>query len=272
MRELGRRLSSGGCRPGVRRAAVDVGGTGGSRLGPSSRHPKLRRPCCGPPLHRTPWCCGTGGAVVAAIAAAGCSDDRSSGAELSDTTTTVDEPSLISGAGCRPPTPVTSSTTGLVEARGTGTEVVAWALFWVEPPWKPHQRVKVVWRMRGRGDLAVVARGPAGETVGPSSGGVRMKARTGNGRAMNGERSSPCSLPGAGFWKLHAANTSPRSSCWSRTDHWDDYAKRVAWGHVLLGAHAPGRSVGDTLGRVSCDRRFRRFALAATPLHPRRGA
>lgn len=145
------------------------------------------------------------GAVVLAvtIAAAGCSDDRTSGAELSDTAATVDEASLIGGASCRPPTPVNSSATGVVEARGTGTEVVAWALLWVEPPWKPHQEVKVVWRMTGRGDFAVVARGPAGETVGPFSGPTPHEGS--NWERPGQEWGTFFAMPSAGCWILEAS-------------------------------------------------------------------
>ncbi len=56
------------------------------------------------------------------------------------------------------------------EVRAQSDKLETWALLWVEPPWKPGQDVKVVWRTTGQGAFDVVAVGPAGQRVPPHTG------------------------------------------------------------------------------------------------------
>jgi hypothetical protein len=88
----------------------------------------------------------------------GSTREAKGGSEAAPRADAVGEP------GCQPPTPLRPTATGFPEARGSGS-VTAWALLWVEPPWPVGQEVKVVWRMTGTGDFAVVARGPNEEVV-----------------------------------------------------------------------------------------------------------
>lgn len=142
-------------------------------------------------------------AVGVAASATSCGDVRERGPEVA-ATTTDDESPAVGSPGCDPPTPTELSASGFLEARGTGVGRAAWALLWVEPPWRSNQEVKVVWRMSGGGDLRIVAHGPADEVIEPSQGPTRHSGS--NWNRPGAEWGTFFALPTPGCWTLAASN------------------------------------------------------------------
>lgn len=103
---------------------------------------------------------------------------------------------------CQPPTPVNPSPAGF-EARGTGTDVTAWALLYEVPPWKVDKEVKVVWRMAGTGDFRVVASDHRGDIVDPLSGTTPHSGS--NWERPGDEWGTFFALPSPGCWTLEAS-------------------------------------------------------------------
>lgn len=143
--------------------------------------------------------------MVALLVASACTGDGGRAASPSPAVPTVasSEVALVGDAGCQPPTPVTTSPTGMAEARGTGNDVAAWALLWEVPPWRTGQEVKVVWRMPGTGEFRVVARDERGEIVDPLRG--PTPHLDSNWDRPGDEWGTFFALPSPGCWTLEAS-------------------------------------------------------------------
>ena len=112
---------------------------------------------------------------------------------------------------CDPPaSAIQASQVGFAEAKGSGGESAAWALFVGSPAVEVGREVKVVWRMGGAGDFAVVAKGPGGEIV-PATWGPTPHSGS-NWDRPGSEWGTSFALPRAGCWTLEARRESAVST------------------------------------------------------------
>jgi hypothetical protein len=113
-------------------------------------------------------------------------------------------------AGCRPVSPVATTSADFLETRLTPDGLDGWALLFEEPPWPPGKEVKVVWRVSGTGEIALIARGPDRMKVRPSFGPESHPAS--NYRRPGDEWGSGFILPSAGCWELTAKRADGSAS------------------------------------------------------------
>jgi hypothetical protein len=74
---------------------------------------------------------------------------------------TDDGPERV-GAGNCTPTPITTAPIGLPEVAAAATGGTVYGLLFTQPPVRVGSEVKIVWRVTGRGGLAVIPTDPAG--------------------------------------------------------------------------------------------------------------
>jgi hypothetical protein len=138
------------------------------------------------------------------------------------TATTVAEtpPQASSGrlgaAGCRPPSPTApwlqNGQQAGIEVQGTGRGAELWALPLAPLPLPVGKEVKIVWRMTGRGSVAITATHqdgtPARYTFGPQEHDWSNWNRPGE------EWGTGFVFPKAGCWGFHLARSSGSGDVW----------------------------------------------------------
>ncbi len=147
--------------------------------------------------------------LLVIIMLAACSPSPPQSAPLTKQPTQSPKPS-VGAPHCHPQSPITSSTLGIPEVRGTtsgNTEL--WALLFQSLVAK--QEVKIVWRMTGNGDMQVVAQGPYGESVRPKW----LTPHDGsNWNRPGAEWGTGFILPGSGCWDFHVSRGDASGDVW----------------------------------------------------------
>lgn len=122
----------------------------------------------------------------------------------------------LGAAGCRPPSPTTpwlqAGQQAGIEVRGTGRGAELWALPFAPLPLPVGEEVKIVWRMTGRGPVAITATHrdgtPARYIFGPQEHDWSNWNRPGE------EWGTGFVFPKAGCWGFHLARTSGSGEVW----------------------------------------------------------
>lgn len=117
--------------------------------------------------------------------------------------------------GCRPPSPVSASEGGsLPEVRGAATGAELWALFFSPLPVSPKERVKIVWRITGEGDLRLDAEHTDGTRIAPGEGPVEHAGSSWD--RPGDEWGSIFTFPKPGCWRLGATRGGVTGHVWLR--------------------------------------------------------
>lgn len=150
-------------------------------------------------------------AVLLALPA--CSGDASSPDPL--------ETAAVGGVGCHPGSPIAPArAVPGIETRLTPHGINGWALLYEQPPWEAGDEVKVVWRISGSGEVALVARGPGRLELAPSFG---PEIHTGSNYDRPGDEwGSGFSLSSPGCWELEATRSEGSASIWLQVRQADD--------------------------------------------------
>lgn len=112
---------------------------------------------------------------------------------------------------CEPPSPHTSAGR-FSETRATPNGIDASALFYVVPPWRSDQEVKVIWRVTGSGEGHFVAIDPEGGEHPPTWGPNRHRSSSYN--RPGDEWGTAFSLPTEGCWELRVTRDEGTASIW----------------------------------------------------------
>lgn len=134
-----------------------------------------------------------------------------SAATQPDTTRTTPTAQQIVGApGCKPPSAMHASATGLPESQGVGKGMEIWAL-WFNDLVATHDQ-KIVWRMTGSGDPQFTTTGPHGEKArvvfGPEEHGSSNWHHSGD------EWGTGFNFPVSGCWNLHVTRGQTTGDIW----------------------------------------------------------
>ena len=111
---------------------------------------------------------------------------------------------------CGTPATITKSSIGFPEARANGSDSEAWALFF--HPLSAKRRIKIVWRMAGRGQFRVTAYSPKGSRIEPETPPVRHTSS--NWQRSGDEWGTWFQFPAAGCWLLHTTREGASANLW----------------------------------------------------------
>jgi hypothetical protein len=115
-------------------------------------------------------------AVVVALMTSSCSHSSTSGSQTPPRTSTgslaTSTAQQLGEQGCRPMSPVLSSSTGFRQVEGTGHGNTLWGLLFFSGSPRVAKEVKIAWRMTGAGPFHVTALGPGGQRLHPAWGPV----------------------------------------------------------------------------------------------------
>jgi hypothetical protein len=114
---------------------------------------------------------------------------------------------------CQPASPIDNSPVG-PEVQGTATNAELWALIQLTSGIPPVAKteVKIVWRMTGSDDFAIVALSPAGMQVSPTQGPEPHLGS--NWNRPGDEWGTVFIFPVAGCWDLHATRGNAFGDVW----------------------------------------------------------
>jgi hypothetical protein len=139
-----------------------------------------------------------------------CSTSAATQPKATGTTPTATTRQVIGAPGCKPPSAIDNSATGLPESRGVGKGMEIWAL-WFNDRVATHDQ-KIVWRMTGSGDPQFTTTGPHGEKArvvfGPEEHGSSNWHHNGD------EWGTGFNFPVSGCWNLHVTRGQATGDIW----------------------------------------------------------
>ena len=149
----------------------------------------------------------------------GAGTDDAAAATFHDRATLPPDPPLVDDLDtaelgnddCEPPSPQTSAGR-FSETRATPEGIDASALFYVVPPWRSDQEVKVIWRVTGSGEGHFVAIDAEGGEHPPTWGPNRHPSSSYD--RPGDEWGTAFTLPSEGCWELRVTREEGTASIW----------------------------------------------------------